>query len=243
MKRRFTRREFLEKAGKLGAAATISAALPLPRVLRQPLAAGSGFLSIAQRRTLDAVLARMIPADGPGDWSAATIGAGDYIDRLLATDLTSSDIGIFAGGPFRDDFTTFQTLAAVKRLGWQREIGRLRGLYTDGLAELDLRAGGDFAGLPDEILQDAILETLDLQGSPFFAALYAHTMEGVYGHPVYGGNKDFLAWEDLCYQGDVHGSRFPNIGDPNASWNVNGGYAPEEMIEPGRCPGQGPVKS
>ena len=58
-----------------------------------------------------------------------------------------------------------------------------------------------------------------------------------------GGNKDFLAWEDLCYQGDVHGSRFPNIGDPNASWNVNGGYAPEEMIEPGRCPGQGPVKS
>jgi gluconate 2-dehydrogenase subunit 3-like protein len=243
MKSRFTRREFLATTAKLGAAATIGSALPLPRLLPRPLASGSGFLSPAQRRTLDAALARMIPADGPDDWSAASIGAGDYIDGLLATDPASSGQGIFAGGPFRDDFASSQTLSAVKRVGWQREIERLRGLYTDGLVELDRRAGGDFAGLANEILQDAILETLDLQGSAFFAALYAHTMEGVYAHPVYGGNKEFRAWEDFCYQGDVHGARFPNIGDPSASWNVNGGYAPEEMIEPGQCPGQGPVKS
>ena len=243
MRSRLTRREFLATTAKLGAAATIGSALPLPRLSPRPVAAGSGFFSIAQRRTLDAALARMIPAAGPGDWSAVDVGAGDYIDGLLATDLVNGDTGIFAGGPFRANFADFQTLSDVKRLGWQRELERLRGLYADGLAELDRRAGGDFASLPNELLQDAALETLDLEGSPFFAALYAHTMEGVYGHPVYGGNRDFRVWDDLCYQGDVHGVRFPNLGDPNASWNVNGGYAPEEMIEPGQCPGQGPVKS
>ena len=241
--RRFNRRQFLATSAKLAAGATIGTALPLARLWPRSVAAGSGFLSTAQRRTLDAALARMIPADGPGDWSAASIGAGDYIDGLLTTDLDTSDRGIFAGGPFRADFGTFQTLSAVKRLGWRREIERLRGVYGEGLADLDRRAGGDFAGLPSDLLQDAILETLDLGGSAFFAALYAHTMEGVYAHPIYGGNKDFHAWDDLCYQGDVHGVRFPDPTDTTHSWNVNGGYAPEEMIEPGQCPGQGPVKS
>ncbi len=243
MTKQFTRREFLVTTAKVGVASAGAGVLPLPRFAVRPAAAGSGFLSTAQRRTLDAALARMIPSDGAGDWSAADVGAGHYIDGLLATDLVNGNQGIFAGGPFRAEFADFQTLSEVKRLGWQREIDRLRDLYKAGLAELDQRAGGDFASLPNEVLQDAILETLDLEGSPFFAALYAHTMEGVYGHPVYGGNKDFRAWADLCYQGDVHGVRFPNLGDPNASWNVNGGYAPEEMIEPGQCPGQGPVKS
>jgi hypothetical protein len=33
----------------------------------------------------------------------------------------------------------------------------------------------------------------------------------------------------------VHGVRFfPRIGPPDAPWNVHGGYAPEEMIKPGK---------
>jgi hypothetical protein len=70
-------------------------------------------------------------------------------------------------------------------------------------------------------------------------------MEGVYGHPVYGGNPGFFAWRAFCYQGDVHGVRFPNQLNPpgavsDGAWNQLGGYAPEEMIAPGACPGQGP---
>lgn len=232
LRRGYTRREFLKKSGKAGIVAAIAGRLSA-RSLLPPVGAAPVFTE-AQRRTLDAALARMIPAEGPGDWSAADVGAANYIEKLLAGD-------IYAGGPFRSSFPFFQGLSRVKEMGWGRELARLREIYALGLADLDLRAGGDFASLLPGA-QDAILTSLDLEGSPFFAALYAHTMEGAYSHPVYGGNKDFRAWKEFCYQGDVHGVRFANKGDPGESWNVFGGYAPEEMIEPGKCPGQGPVQ-
>jgi hypothetical protein len=58
-------------------------------------------------------------------------------------------------------------------------------------------------------------------------------MEGVYAHPVYGGNMGYQAWKSFGYQGDVHGVRFPGIGPADAPWNVFGGYAPQEMVKPG----------
>jgi hypothetical protein len=219
-------------AAKAGALAGAIGSVPL-RATSQAGAPGAT-LSALERRTLDAALARMIPADRPGDWSAADLGAGDYIDRLLA-----GDGRIYAGGPTRAAFPGFRPLPRAKEIGWAEEIDRLRRVYADGLAELDRRAGGSFADAAAPV-QDLVLETLDLQGSEFFAALYEHTMEGVYGHPVYGGNAGYRSWIDLCYQGDVHGVRYPSGGSVGA-WNVYGGYAPEEMIEPGACPGQGPV--
>jgi len=218
-----TRREALVDAGRAGAAGAMAVALP-PGLLRgQP-----GGLSPSQRRTLRAAVARIVPASGPGDWSAADVGADRYIVTLL------SGIGrIYAGGPYRSRFARFQPLSRVKRIGWSREIRRLRRVYARGLAELDRLAGGDFAAVP-AALQDAILTRLDDAGSAFFGALYNHTLEGVYSHPVYGGNRDYIAWRAFGYAGDVHGVRFPNLGPADAPWNVYGGYAPEEMIRPGK---------
>lgn len=234
MRRGYTRRGFLVAAARAGAAGAAIGAMPV-RVWKPADAGAEPVLSAAQRGTLDAALARMIPAAGPGDWSAADVGAGDYIERLLA-----GDGHIYAGGPTRPSFGDFPPLSRVKEMGWAAEIDRLRDVYADGLAELDRRAGGSFVDAP-EAIQDLVLTTLDLEGSPFFDALYEHTMEGVYGHPVYGGNAGYRSWEDLCYQGDVHGVRFPDTGSSGA-WNIYGGYAPEEMIAPGACPGQGPVE-
>ncbi len=219
-------------AARAGALAGAIGSVPL--TVPRPSPAAGAILSPVERRTLDAALARMIPADGPGDWSAADVGAGDYIERML-----SGDGRIYAGGPARDDFADFRPLPRAKEIGWAEEIDRLRRVYADGIAELDRRAGGSFADAPEPV-QDLVLRTLDLEGSEFFAALYEHTMEGVYGHPVYGGNAGYRSWTDLCYQGDVHGVRYPSGGSVGA-WNVYGGYAPEEMIEPGVCPGHGPV--
>ena len=228
MKRGYTRRGFLAAAGRAGAAGAIVASLPMPALVPR-LADAQPVLVPERRRTLDAALARMIPADGADDWSAADLGAGDYIEGLL-----SGDGRIYAGGPTRASFGDFPALTRAKEMGWAAEIDRLRAVYDDGLAELDRRAGGSFADAPVPI-QDLVLTTLDLEGSPFFDALYEHTMEGVYSHPIYGGNRDYRAWNDLCYQGDVHGVRYPTTGSQGA-WNIYGGYAPEEMNEPGACP-------
>jgi hypothetical protein len=189
--------------------------------------AAAPVLTSSELRTLRAAVARIIPAEHTGDWSAADVGADLYIQNLLA-----GPEQIFAGGPNRAEFAQFQKLSRIKRQGWVAEVGRLRGVYRAGLKQLGDRAGGNFAGAP-ALLQDTVLRTLDLGGSDFFAALYHHVMEGVYSHPVYGGNKDYRAWQTFGYQGDVHGVRFPNIGPPDASWNVHGGYAPEEMRRPG----------
>jgi gluconate 2-dehydrogenase gamma chain len=233
MRRGYSRRDFLATTGKVGLVGGVARALPLPG-LRLKVARASAGLTIKQRRTLDAALARMIPAQGQNDWSAADLGAGDYIERLL-----SGSADIYAGGPTRDRFLRFWRLSRVKEFGWEAETRRLREVYEKGLKELDRRAGRSFADAPAPV-QDLVLTSLDLEGSPFFAALYAHTMEGVYSHPVYGGNKDYRAWESFCYQGDVHGVRYPSTGSTGA-WNTYGGYSPEEMGSPGECPGQGPT--
>ena len=221
---RFTRRQFLANAGKVGVASAVVASVP-----GRALAAGrpASLFSKSERRTLRAAVARIVPSDGPGDWSAADVGADAYIAGLLA-----GPRRIYSGGPVRARFARFQPLSRVKRIGWSREIRRLRKLYRSGLRGLDQQAGGDFAAAP-AAAQDAILTWLDDRGDPFFSALYDHTMEGVYGHPVYGGNRDYRAWKSFGYQGDVHGVRFPDVGPPDAPWNVFGGYAPQEMIKPG----------
>lgn len=221
----FTRRQALERAGSAGATFALA-----PGLVRWVAAVAGTSLSHAQLRTLRAAVARIVPAQGPGDWSAADVGADNYIVALL-----SGTDHIYAGGPYRSRFGRFQSLSRVKRIGWTREVRRLRTLYANGLAELDRLALGDFAAALPE-LQDVVLTLLDDSGSEFFSALFNHTLEGVYSHPVYGGNRNYRAWQEFGYAGDVHGVRFPHIGPAGAPWNVYGGYAPEEMAQPGREP-------
>jgi Gluconate 2-dehydrogenase subunit 3 len=225
--RAITRREALKQGGKAGLAGALAVSLP-PPLLGLRSSAPSTVLSPSQLKTLSAAVARIVPASGPGDWSAADVGADSYILTLL-----SGTGQIYAGGPGRGGFRRFQRLSRIKRLGWSRETARLRGLYKAGLAQLDSMAGGNFATVPFPV-QDAILTDLDTSGSDFFGALYNHTLEGVYSHPVYAGNRDYRAWKSYGYAGDVHGVRFPHVGPRDAPWNVYGGYAPEEMVQPGK---------
>jgi gluconate 2-dehydrogenase subunit 3-like protein len=229
-----SRRELLVRGTKLGALGVLASGVVGPGSWLRPGKALASSLALDEV-TLVAALRRMIPKDNPGDWDAVDAGALDYIKQLLGTDLENGSVGIFAGGPLACDFPNFQTLSAVKREGWKVEIDRLRGVYQAGLQELDARSGGvGFKNLPPE-LQDAVLTSLDLENSPFFRALYDHTMEGVYGHPVYGGNPNFVSWDRLKYQGDVHGARFPSTTG-SEPWNVFGGYRPDEIGNPGPEP-------
>jgi len=126
--------------------------------------------------TLEAVVARLIPNDvnGPG---AAEAGAATYIDRALGD-----------------------------ALAWALDS------YRDGLAALDRYAessrGARFAEL-DAGQQDAILGELETSqatgfspdSAAFFDLLLAHTLEGTFCDPVYGGNRDFIGWEMIGYPG------------------------------------------
>ncbi len=129
-------------------------------------------MNMDQRRILDAFIDRIIPKDELGP-GAVECGVGDYIDRCLA------------------DY-----LAAEKPL------------FLDGLANLDVFAlrtqGIAFASLTAE-KQDAVLTAIDNNQAPnlrgFFNRARRLTLEGMFGDPVYGGNKNFAGWDLIRYPG------------------------------------------
>lgn len=242
-----SRREFVAgSAAGIAVALTGCARSDAPGAARASVGAvdtrlASFTFSQAQRRTLAAALNCLIPASGPGDWNAVDAGALDYIDQLLNAFSGSGHPKIYAqdarsGG--------FQRLPHVAAQAWMQEVLRLREVYLQGIAELDRLARGplsllpgDFSALP-VVAQIAILETQDLQNTAFFATLFQHTMEGVYGHPAYGGNRNRIAWDSHCHEGDVHGRRYPGGHDPQAAdrpWDQFGSYSPEDIAAPGQA--------
>jgi gluconate 2-dehydrogenase gamma chain len=191
----FTRRDVLKGVGVAGAAAASSAVGVAaltgdvhPPVV-EPSAAGLATQTAARRQVyehltaqeadlLEAIVARLIPNDvnGPG---ALECGATAYIDRGLG--------GALAGS---------------------------RETYRAGLAALDRYAraarGGGFLELSDSD-KDAVLTDVEsgaatpgvFSGSSaqFFGLVLAHTRQGMFGDPFYGGNANFAGWDLIGYPG------------------------------------------
>jgi gluconate 2-dehydrogenase gamma chain len=80
----------------------------------------------------------------------------------------------------------------------QRKFRPHLATYREGLREAARRCGGDFAGAPGE-RQIAVLQAMetDPQTKAFFNLVAAHAMQGFYGNPRHGGNRDFVSWKML----------------------------------------------
>jgi gluconate 2-dehydrogenase gamma chain len=164
-----------------------------PRVTRRTVIAGATLIPIAaiqgapqaaspaapktallpeQRRILEAFIDRLVPKDELGP-GAVECGAAEYIDRSLADYLAQE-----------------------------------KTMFVKGLDNLDAYArtsqGSPFAQLSPE-KRDAVLTAIDtgqaanLRG--FFNRARRLTLEGMFGDPSYGGNKDFAGWDLIRYPG------------------------------------------
>jgi gluconate 2-dehydrogenase gamma chain len=110
------------------------------------------FFTDVEARTLDAMLACIIPADDtPG---AREVGVIHYIDRQLT-----------------------------------RHFRQHQKAYRDGLAAL-----GTFADAPFERQQQILSE---VERKAFLDLVVTHAMQGFYGNPRHGGNRDFASWRML----------------------------------------------
>jgi gluconate 2-dehydrogenase gamma chain len=135
-------------------------------------------LTVRQARFVDAIAGRILPTtDTPG---AIEAGAVFYIDRALA-------------GPYP----------------------HLRSRYARGLRALNQYAKARF-GISFEKLsgeqQDSVLSDLESgkiaelsNGEEFFALLRTHVLEGVFGEPSYGGNRDMIGWKLVGFPGQQWG--------------------------------------
>ncbi|HWW86354.1 MAG TPA: gluconate 2-dehydrogenase subunit 3 family protein [Vicinamibacterales bacterium] len=192
-----SRRELLKRAGVVGAAAAarpVVSAVPFgSAATRGETETSSDLLASAQTTAgtareplesltageadiLEAVVARLIPTDanGPGAVEARAVR---YIDRALAGALSTS-----------------------------------RSIYTAGLEALDRFArssrGVGFKELSTTD-QDAVLTEVEKgsatgftgSSATFFNVMLAHTHQGMFGDPYYGGNADFVGWDLIGYPG------------------------------------------
>jgi gluconate 2-dehydrogenase gamma chain len=191
-----------------------------------------------ERRTAEAAMARIIPTDDtPGAREADTI---TFLERYL------SGIGAIYARPDGSGFETLtgkQAEAWRRRIDILR--ARYREGLRDLDSRAQALAGRDFADLaPDQ--QDDVLRTLeetggepttlavsDALGGPvsaepalqqtsteidlaFFPLLVAHTRQGFYADPIYGGNKGQVGWEVIGFPGpaslaEVHTGRYSTL--------------------------------
>jgi gluconate 2-dehydrogenase gamma chain len=142
---------------------------------QQPAATPASALSPGQMRILEAFIDRLIPSDetGPG---AVEAGAQTYIDRQLAGYLAAETTAFIAGLEATNEYA--------------------RRAHGSPFAELS-------AAKRDEVL--TALEAGRADGFPaarnFFNRARRLTIEGMFGDPHYGGNKDFAGWDLIRYPG------------------------------------------
>ena len=177
-----SRRELLRRAGLAGAAAVVvpKGALAVEAQVSAPtraVATQGAFerLTAAESNVLEAIVSRLIPTDdsGPG---ATEARAAHYIDRALGNALAASHQA-----------------------------------YSSGLAALDRHArssrGAPFAELSTKDQDDLLgeVEAGTAAGFPespaFFNMVRAHTIQGTFCDPYYGGNANFVGWDLIGYPG------------------------------------------
>jgi hypothetical protein len=185
------------------------------------------FLSVERLRALRALCAHFIP--GPPedpDPGAREAGAAEYIDLLLGA-FTRPVPPIFAGGPFShregggpNHFAEFLRLDALEERIWRTRIegsqgrperewnGPVKGWqesYAEGLDALDASARRYFRRPFAELSRwqrEATLVWIPGVPDEFVELAFAHTLEGTYGAPEYGGNKDRVSWGWTRWPGD-----------------------------------------
>ena len=202
-----TRRTFIKLAGASAATLkTADAAVPTTSAAASTTTSARAtrtaflFFNPQEAALVTAAVARLIPTDdaGPGAAEADVVG---YIDRQLAGAWGAGE-RLYRSGPWQQGapsqgyqlpFTPAELFRHALRPLHERVV-RDRGKPFDQLAPAD----------QDAVLQALEKSTEDLGGVPgatFFSSLLEMTIEGFFSDPVYGGNRDMVAWRMIGFPG------------------------------------------
>jgi len=193
-----SRRDFL----KSGLIMISTAALPAeasrpPQSHTTPEA--THYFSEAERKFLQSAIDRLIPSDErwPG---ALEAGVVNYIELQMAGPWGRGEL-VYRHGPFRK---------GSKTQGYQLEYtpGELFHRSINAINNIFMERGTTFSELSaaerDDYLTKLETEEIDLDGVPsniFFDFLWKHTVEGFFADPIYGGNRDKIAWKMIGFPG------------------------------------------
>jgi gluconate 2-dehydrogenase gamma chain len=189
-----SRRELLRTASAVGAAAMATdaadaaassaqqSAVPSPGTAAAAAPAREAYerLTATESDMLEAIVARLIPSDrnGPG---AIEARAAHYIDRALAGSLADQLDAYRAG------FAAFDRYCRMSR---GKSFVDLSPTDQESVL-IDVESGaatGSGAGFT-------------VSSTAFFNMVKAHTWQGTFGDPYYGGNANFVGWDLIGYPG------------------------------------------
>ena len=161
---------------------------------------GYNYLTRPEARFLDAVAARLIPADelGPG---AKEAGVSTYIDRQL-DGVWGSHGRNYRQGPWPEG-TPYQ--------GFQSRLTP-REIYRAGIRETNVHCLKQYQKAFEFLApaeQDDVLKELEagrvelssVSSKLFFGLLLRNTMEGFFADPIHGGNRDKIGWKLIGFPG------------------------------------------
>jgi gluconate 2-dehydrogenase gamma chain len=195
------------------------------------------------RATLEAAMARIIPTDdAPGAREAGTIdfldGYLSGVDRIWAkpdgsgfVTLRGKDREVWTARVEADRAAYAAGVAELDRRG-QEAFGKpFRDLDEGRQDELLTAIGGEPGppplSDPSNVISEefhwpgegfAGLESEDaaVRSKAFFDMLVAHTREGFYSDPIYGGNRDLAGWRTIGFHGptslaESHSGRYSSF--------------------------------
>jgi hypothetical protein len=132
-------------------------------------------LSSKQLAILELVVDRIIPPDGdPGGWES---GVGDYLARQFERDL--------------------KDVVDVYRAGLDALDGEAQAFYGTDFAALTASA---MDMLLSRLERGTVVTTWTINPAAFFALLVNHSMEGYYGDPGNGGNRNGASWKMIGFE-------------------------------------------
>jgi gluconate 2-dehydrogenase gamma chain len=177
------RRSFVKRAGAVAGGVALLGSLPA--AMGQAVAAGaagggSGPLTAAEMTTLKALLAQLLPKDslGPG---AVEVGVPQYIDGALA-------------GSYKPLLPAYRSFLSI--------LDEAAASAGGGSFE-DLSAGAQVK-LLEEIESGkapGVSAAAKTEAEGTFELVLEHMREGMFGDPMYGGNKDLAGWKLIGYPG------------------------------------------
>jgi gluconate 2-dehydrogenase gamma chain len=159
------------------------------------------FFTADEGATVEALVDRLIPPD-PETPGGKDSGCAVFIDRQLAGPYGSYQSN-YMKGPFQH---------GTKEQGDQSPLTPSQH-YRLGLAALEKHCqaafgGSGFAKLTDD-QKDNLLKGIEsgsatlpgVDGKSFFSILLIDTQQGFFADPIYGGNRDMVAWKMIGYPG------------------------------------------
>jgi gluconate 2-dehydrogenase gamma chain len=159
------------------------------------------YFRAAEWEFLVAAVSRLIPTEGQGP-GAIEAGVAEFVDRQMELPYGHGAY-FYLQGPFHPE--------SPATLGYQLRYTP-REIYRIGIEEANSASGKaygrEFARL-DPSSQDQFLASMEegalkfssIQAVVLFAQLLENTREGYFSDPMYGGNRNMVAWNWIGFPG------------------------------------------